>query len=137
LPPTICRCASWPLPREDDPDTFIRKHGEIGFNNALRAAKLLSRYRVEMAINGFDLGQVAERMEAIAAAADVISEVQNDIEKDDYIAWLAERWGQAEGVTGSGADADDSGRRAPRSRCRREATSHSEYSVSTCRAARS
>jgi DNA primase len=87
------------LPREDDPDTFIRKHGEIGFNNALRAAKLLSRYRVEMAINGFDLGQVAERIEAIAAAADVISEVQNDIEKDDYIAWLAERWGQAEGVT--------------------------------------
>jgi hypothetical protein len=38
-------------------------------------------------------------MEAIRAAADVISEVQNDIEKDDYIAWLAERWGQAEGVT--------------------------------------
>jgi DNA primase len=87
------------LPREDDPDTFIRKHGEIGFNNALRAAKLLSRYRVEMAVNGFDLGQVSERMEAIRAAADVISEVQNDIEKDDYIAWLAERWGQAEGVT--------------------------------------
>src|SRR4028118_678899 len=52
-----------------------------------------------MAVNGFDLGQVSERMEAIRAAADVISEVQNDIEKDDYIAWLAERWGQAEGVT--------------------------------------
>ncbi len=63
------------LPREDDPDTFVRKHGEIGFSNALRAARLLARYRVEMAVADFDLSQVTERMEAVRAAAEVIAEV--------------------------------------------------------------
>ena len=33
------------------------------------------------------------------AASDIVAEVQSDIEKDDYVAWLAERWGQAKGVT--------------------------------------
>ncbi len=87
------------LPDGDDPDTFLRKHGEIGFNSALRNAKMLARYRVEMAIADFDLGQVAQRMEAIAAASDVIVEVQNDIEKDALVSWLADQWAQAEGVT--------------------------------------
>jgi DNA primase len=87
------------LPAGDDPDTFIRKQGEIGFQNALRGARLLARYRVEMAIEGFDLSNVAERMEAMRAASHIIAEVDNDIEKDDYISWLTDRWGQAEGVT--------------------------------------
>jgi len=87
------------LPDGDDPDTFLRKHGETGFNKQLRSAKMLTRYRAEMAIAGFDLSQLVQRMEAVAAACDVIEEVQNDIEKDGLISWLADQWAQAEGVT--------------------------------------
>ncbi len=87
------------LPDGDDPDTFLKKHGEIGFNSALKNAKMLTRYRVEMAISGFDLSQLVQRMEAVHAACDVIEEVQNDIEKDGLISWLADQWAQSEGVT--------------------------------------
>ncbi|HVF84438.1 MAG TPA: toprim domain-containing protein, partial [Abditibacteriaceae bacterium] len=87
------------LPDGDDPDTFLRKHGELGFDKQLRSAKMLTRYRAEMAIAGFDLSQLVQRMEAVAAACDVIEEVQNDIEKDGLISWLSDQWAQAEGVT--------------------------------------
>jgi DNA primase len=87
------------LPGEDDPDTFIKKNGAPGFEVALRNAKLLSRYRLEMAVADFDMAIVSERMEAVKAASEVIAETANDIEKDSYISWLADRWGQAEGVT--------------------------------------
>jgi DNA primase len=86
------------LPAEDDPDTFIRKHGEIGFENALRNARLLMQYRVEMAIAEFDLSDLAQRKEAVRAASEVIAETPNATEKDSYISWLAERWAQAEGI---------------------------------------
>ena len=87
------------LPDGDDPDTFLKKHGALGFDKQLRSAKMLTRYRVEMAIDGFDLGQLVQRMEAVAAACDIIEEVGNDIEKDGMISWLADQWAQAEGVT--------------------------------------
>lgn len=86
------------LPDGDDPDTFLRKHGEIGFNKQLRSAKMLTRYRAEMAIAGFDLSQLVQRMEAVAAVSDVISEAATDVEKNGLIEWLAEKWAQAEGV---------------------------------------
>ncbi|MDQ3814439.1 MAG: DNA primase [Armatimonadota bacterium] len=89
------------LPREDDPDTFIRKHGEVGFQNALRNAKLLAQYRMEMAIEGFDLGNVVERAQAIKAAADIVAEIPPGTEREGYIAWLADRWANAEGITSS------------------------------------
>ncbi len=87
------------LPKEDDPDTFVKKHGEIGFENALRHAKLLMQYRVEMAIVEFDLTELASRKEAIRAGSEVIAEVQDATEKDSYISWLAEQWARAEGIT--------------------------------------
>lgn len=87
------------LPKEDDPDTFVKKYGEIGFENALRTAKLLMQYRVEMAIAEFDLSELAQRKEAIRAGSEVIAEVQDETEKDSYISWLAEQWARVEGIT--------------------------------------
>lgn len=87
------------LPAEDDPDTFVKKHGEIGFDNALRNAKLLMQYRVEMAVAEFDFSELASRKEAVRAGSEVIAEVQNATEKDSYISWLAEQWARSEGIT--------------------------------------
>jgi len=89
------------LPPEDDPDTFIRKHGEVGFRNALRNARLLSQYRMEMALAGLDLSNVVERAQAIKAAAEVIAEVPQGTEREGYIAWLSDHWANAEGITSS------------------------------------
>ena len=87
------------LPDNDDPDTFIRKRGQIGFQNALKNAPMLTRFRVEMAVRDFDMSQIGERMEAIKQASEVIAEVRNDIEKDALVTWLADYWAQSEGVT--------------------------------------
>jgi DNA primase len=87
------------LPAEDDPDTFIKKYGEVGMDNALVHAKLLMQYRVEMAISEFDLSELAARKEAIRAASEVIAEVSSATEKDSYMAWLAEQWARAEGIS--------------------------------------
>lgn len=87
------------LPPEEDPDTFIKKRGEIGFENALRDAKLLMQYRIERSIAELDLTDLAERKEAIRAASEVIAEVFSPTEKDSYISWLAEQWARAESIT--------------------------------------
>jgi DNA primase len=87
------------LPKEDDPDTFIRKHGEVGFRNALESARLLAQYRVEMALDGFDFSNVGERAEAIQNASEIIAHVTNATEKEEYISWLAERWAREENIT--------------------------------------
>ncbi len=87
------------LPAEHDPDTFVREFGAVGLQNALNSAKLLNHYRVEMAIEGFDLSLVTERAEAMRAAANVISEVASSTERDGYITWLADRWANAESVS--------------------------------------
>lgn len=86
------------LPVEDDPDTFIKKQGVAGFENALHNAKLLMQYRVQMAVAEFDLTDLAGRKEGIRAGAEVIAEVQSATEKDSYILWLAEQWASAEGI---------------------------------------
>jgi len=87
------------LPGGEDPDTFIKKFGPVAFERALHNAPMLARHLLEQSVAAFDLGEVASRMEAVRAAAEVIADVESDIEKDASIAWLAERWGAAEGVT--------------------------------------
>jgi DNA primase len=87
------------FPGGEDPDTFVKKFGAPAFEVLLSRAPLMSRYRVEMAIAEHDLTNVSDRMEAVRAAAQVIGEVESDIERDSYIAWLAERWAHAEGVS--------------------------------------
>ncbi len=49
------------LPGGEDPDTFVRKNGKVGFQNALREARMLLQYRVEMAIGDADLSNPVER----------------------------------------------------------------------------
>ncbi|MBV9468163.1 MAG: DNA primase [Abitibacteriaceae bacterium] len=81
----------------DDPDTYIRKHGDVGFENALREARPLAQYRLEMAIAPFDLSNLVQRTEAVRAAAEIIAGVASESERNGYIDWLADRWGLAEG----------------------------------------
>jgi DNA primase len=87
------------LPAEDDPDTFIKKHGEVGMENALRNAKLLMQYRVEMAVAEFDLSELGQREEAIRAASEVIAEIPESVNKDEYIMWLRDQWAIAENIS--------------------------------------
>jgi len=87
------------LPGGEDPDTFIRKHQAVGFQNALREARLLTQYQVEMAVAPFDFGNVVERTQALKTAAEIIAHAPPGSERAAYIALLAERWAKAEGIT--------------------------------------
>lgn len=83
----------------EDPDTFVRKHGAVGFQNALREARLLIQYRVEMALSGHDLSNVVDRTQALKLASDIIAETPPGSERATYVAWLAEQWARAENIT--------------------------------------
>lgn len=86
------------LPRGEDPDTFVRKQGKVGFQNALREARMLLQYRVEMALGEADLSNPVERTQAIKAASDIIAEMPQGSERATYTAWLAEQWAKAENI---------------------------------------
>ena len=86
------------LPYGQDPDTFVRNHGKVGFQNALREARMLLQYRVEMALGKSDLSNVVERTQAIKAATDIIAEMPPGSERATYTAWLAEQWAKAENI---------------------------------------
>jgi DNA primase len=87
------------LPNGDDPDTFVRKAGKVGFQNALREARMLLQYRVEMALGQSDLSNAVERTQAIKAASDIIAEMPQGSERATYVAWLAEQWARAENIS--------------------------------------
>jgi DNA primase len=87
------------LPGGEDPDTFVRKHGKVGFQNALREARMLLQYRVEMALGQSDLSNAVERTQAIKAASDIIAEMPQGSERATYVAWLAEQWARAENIS--------------------------------------
>lgn len=87
------------LPSGEDPDTFVRKHGKVGFQNALREARMLLQYRVEMALGDADLSNAVERTQAIKAASDIIAEMPQGSERATYVAWLAEQWARAENIS--------------------------------------
>ncbi|HEY0073536.1 MAG TPA: DNA primase [Abditibacteriaceae bacterium] len=87
------------LPGGDDPDTFVRKAGKVGFQNALREARMLLQYRVEMALGQSDLSNAVERTQAIKAASDIIAEMPQGSERATYVAWLAEQWARAENIS--------------------------------------
>jgi DNA primase catalytic core len=88
------------LPKEDDPDTFIRKHGEVGFQNALDNARLLAQYELEQALVDVDFNNVAERSEALQSAAQIIANVSDGEQQKEYIRLLINKWELAEGVIG-------------------------------------
>ena len=56
------------LPSEHDPDSFVRTHGAASFEEAVAAATPLSRYLIEQASEGADLGTAEGRARMLAQA---------------------------------------------------------------------
>ena len=86
------------LPGGDDPDTYVRQHGAVGFENALAGAPLMAQFQIERAIAGKNLRDLAEWSEAVRDAAEIIVDVPSELEKENYIAWLADQKAHAEGI---------------------------------------
>jgi DNA primase len=87
------------LPKEHDPDTYIREMGASGMESALRTATPLARYRLEAALQERDLADLSERSEAMRAAAEVIADVASDTEREGYIAWLTDHLANQDGMS--------------------------------------
>lgn len=56
------------LPPEHDPDSYVRQHGAEAFAAAVQAAMPLSRFVLEVAADGCDLGSAEGRARALAQA---------------------------------------------------------------------
>ncbi len=78
------------LPEGEDPDSYVRKNGKEGFEQALDNAKGLFEYKLDLLIEKLgerDIGGIADEM------LPTISRINNAVVQSDHIRRLAERLG--------------------------------------------
>lgn len=78
------------LPKGEDPDSFVRKHGKDEFEKVLNGAQDLFDYKLELLerkLGAKNIGGVSDEM------LPTISKVHNAVVQSDYIRRLAERLG--------------------------------------------
>jgi DNA primase len=78
------------LPAEHDPDSFIREHGTEAFARHVQGALPLSRFLVEAASDGCDLGQAEGRARMAANARPLWSALPDGALKRQLLGELAE-----------------------------------------------
>ncbi len=79
------------LPAEHDPDSFIRAHGPEAFARHVGAALPLSRFVLEAAAEGCDLGQVEGRAHMLSNAQPLWGALPDGALKRQLLAELAQR----------------------------------------------
>lgn len=89
------------LPKGEDPDSFIRKNGKIGFSTKLQEAKSLSDFLFESLSIHLDLNSIEGRSELVRTARVLIQKFPNGIFRDLMFERLEQFAGIAPGtITG-------------------------------------
>ncbi|MGB2630738.1 MAG: DNA primase [Candidatus Omnitrophota bacterium] len=78
------------LPRGEDPDSFVRKYGKDKFEEAIKKAKDLFDYKLDLLVKKFGAGNVGGITDELLPT---ISKVDNMVIQSDYLRKLAERLG--------------------------------------------
>jgi DNA primase len=84
------------LPRGEDPDAFLRKHGAEAFGRIVAGALPMFEYRVAVAADRHDPGTREGRIALIDEMLTVIQSVTNPVRAAEYLRALAERFGVPE-----------------------------------------
>lgn len=85
-----CRVKVAVFPEGFDPDSFIRSKGKEAFESILEEARPLTEYRVQNLKEKFNLDRPEEKMLFVKNIIPVISSINNNVEREEYIKHLAE-----------------------------------------------
>jgi DNA primase len=86
------------LPAGEDPDSFLRKHGDEAFRSLVAGAVPTFEYRVQVAVRRHDPGTREGRIALIDEVLTVIQSVANPVRAAEYVRALAERFDLPEEV---------------------------------------
>ena len=79
------------LPQGEDPDSYVRSHGQTGFETLLGEAAPLSRYLLEELGGRVDLSSAEGRAALIHAAKPLVARLQNNAFRAQIVRELAEK----------------------------------------------
>lgn len=78
------------LDKGHDPDSFIRKFGPRGFHEAIKKAKSLFRYKLDLLTEKFDKEDTDAKAEIVKEMLSTIHRVRNSVVKAEYIKNLSQ-----------------------------------------------
>ncbi|MDI3534411.1 MAG: primase [Thermosediminibacterales bacterium] len=79
------------LPKGSDPDEYIRRFGKEAFLEKVDKAYSLIDFKIKHLENQFDLKNLQGRVNFLNRVVPIISEIDNEIEKDAYIKKLSQK----------------------------------------------
>ena len=77
------------LPKGEDPDSFIRNYGPVGFTNLVAKAINLVEFQIQAAVRQQDSHRVDVKMALAKEIAQTILPVENQIEQAEYVKYTA------------------------------------------------
>jgi|SRR5579863_5824997 len=78
------------LPEGEDPDLFIRKRGSEAFRGAIKAGIPLMEFSLRLQAEGSQMGSIDDKIKKIGELFPLIARIQNTLEQDHYLRWLAD-----------------------------------------------
>lgn len=79
------------LPKGEDPDSFVKKHGTKGFENVVGEAKDLFDYKLDLLLKKFDGKSIMDKASIKSEMLPTISKVNDEVIKSGYLTKLAEK----------------------------------------------
>lgn len=76
------------LPPGSDPDQFVGSRGGDALLNLVSQAVPIADFRLNLALTGYEENGVEERRRALSEVAEVLSDLHNPVERQEYIARL-------------------------------------------------
>jgi DNA primase len=86
------------LPKDLDPDEFIKAEGKEGFAKSQSQAETLIDFKISNILRGRSLEDVDDKIIAVKEIVAVLAKVKNKVELDEYCKKISERLRTSEGV---------------------------------------
>lgn len=87
-----CNVKVLEMPEGKDPDDFIKKNGADIFNNLIKESLSLVEYKIKALKNEIDTNNTEGKVLFLNKVADVLSKMDNDIEREMYIKKIAKEY---------------------------------------------
>ncbi len=89
--PVDCSVRVLSVPDGKDPDEFIKKHGAAEFEKLITGAYATVRYEIDNLFKTYDVDDIPQKVELSRRAAQIIAQLKNAVEQDEYIKYVCRK----------------------------------------------